>query len=167
MFCSSRNFLQQNSRVELESRVASRPDHRCPRATTCRRIWTLDDKSWNLARAAASTDNGGHARDSTLHLDENDCDNGPLRVIPGTHRHSRLSAAEIAAFAKDSCMTCTAPEGGARIMRPLLLHASSACVVNNLAESFTWNLLRRSCPMVCIGTTRLDANLTWTSHEHP
>jgi hypothetical protein len=44
-----------------------------------------------------------------LHLDESDCDNGPLRVIPGTHRHSRLSAAEIAAFAKDSCATAQFP----------------------------------------------------------
>jgi ectoine hydroxylase-related dioxygenase (phytanoyl-CoA dioxygenase family) len=27
-----------------------------------------------------------------LHFDESDYDNGPLRVIPGTHRHGRLSA---------------------------------------------------------------------------
>lgn len=65
-----------------------------------------------------------------LHLDESDCDNGPLRVIPGTHRHGRLSATEIAAFAKNNCVTCTVPEGGALVIRPLVLHASSACVVN-------------------------------------
>jgi len=65
-----------------------------------------------------------------LHLDESDSDNGPLRVIPGTHRHGRLSAPEVAAFAKNECVTCLVPEGGALLMRPLLLHASSGCVVN-------------------------------------
>jgi ectoine hydroxylase-related dioxygenase (phytanoyl-CoA dioxygenase family) len=65
-----------------------------------------------------------------LHLDESDRDNGPLRVLAGTHRNCRLSAVEIAAFAKNDCVTCTVPEGGALLMRPLLLHASSACVVN-------------------------------------
>ena len=65
-----------------------------------------------------------------LHLDENDCNNGPLRAMPDTHRRGRLSAVEIAAFAKNNCVTCTVPEGGALIMRPVLLHASSACVVN-------------------------------------
>jgi ectoine hydroxylase-related dioxygenase (phytanoyl-CoA dioxygenase family) len=65
-----------------------------------------------------------------LHLDESDSDNGPLRVIPGTHKHGRLSAPEIAAFAKSNCVTCLVPEGGALVMRPLLLHASSACIVN-------------------------------------
>jgi ectoine hydroxylase-related dioxygenase (phytanoyl-CoA dioxygenase family) len=65
-----------------------------------------------------------------LHLDESDSDNGPLRVIPRTHRHGRLSAPEIVAFAKNVCVTCLVPEGGALLMRPLLLHASSACVAN-------------------------------------
>jgi len=65
-----------------------------------------------------------------LHLDESDSDNGPLRVIPGTHKHGRLSGTEIAVFAKSNCVTCLVPEGGALVMRPLLLHASSACVVN-------------------------------------
>jgi Phytanoyl-CoA dioxygenase (PhyH) len=130
MFRSSRNFLQQNQTVKLEGRVASGPDHRCSRATPCHWFWTLDDKSWNLACAAPVRDHDRHARDSVLHLDESDCDNGPLRVIPGTHRHRRLYATEIAAFAKNNCVTCTVPEGGALVMRPLVLHASSACVVN-------------------------------------
>jgi len=65
-----------------------------------------------------------------LHLDESDFDNGPLRVIPGTHRCGRLSAPEIATFVKSDCATCLVPAGGALLMRPLLLHASSACVVN-------------------------------------
>jgi len=50
--------------------------------------------------------------------------------MPDTHRRGRLSAAEIAALAKNNCVTCTVPEGGALVMRPLLLHASSARLVN-------------------------------------
>jgi ectoine hydroxylase-related dioxygenase (phytanoyl-CoA dioxygenase family) len=63
-----------------------------------------------------------------LHLDECDADNGPLRVLPGTHRHGRLSSE---AIAEQRCLAsevlCTSPRGGALLMKPLLLHASSPC----------------------------------------
>lgn len=62
-----------------------------------------------------------------LHLDDSAPDNGPLRVLPGSHRHGRLSAEQIAALDKGSVVTCSVPSGGALLMRPLLLHASSAC----------------------------------------
>lgn len=62
-----------------------------------------------------------------LHLDESALDNGPLRVVPGSHRKGRLSAAEVAGWAKSDAVTCTVPKGGAILMRPLLLHASSTC----------------------------------------
>jgi len=64
-----------------------------------------------------------------LHLDESEHDNGPLRVIAGSHGDGRLSAEEIARWQKGNCVTCVVPKGGALLMRPLLLHASSACVV--------------------------------------
>lgn len=64
-----------------------------------------------------------------LHLDESGIDNGPLRVIAGSHHKGRLSAAQIANWNKEPAVTCIVPKGGALIMRPLLLHASSACVV--------------------------------------
>ena len=63
-----------------------------------------------------------------LHLDESGLDNGPLRVIAGSHKEGRLSAEEIARSEKGSCVICAVPRGGALLMRPLLLHASSACV---------------------------------------
>jgi ectoine hydroxylase-related dioxygenase (phytanoyl-CoA dioxygenase family) len=63
-----------------------------------------------------------------LHLDESGLDNGPLRVIAGSHKEGRLSAEEIARSEKGNCVTCAVPSGGALLMRPLLLHASSACV---------------------------------------
>jgi len=62
-----------------------------------------------------------------LHLDESGPENGPLRVIPASHRAGRLSAEEISEWNKQNSVTCTVPRGGALAMRPLLLHASSAC----------------------------------------
>jgi ectoine hydroxylase-related dioxygenase (phytanoyl-CoA dioxygenase family) len=63
-----------------------------------------------------------------LHLDECDASNGPLRVIPGTHCHGRLSSEAIAEQrGLASEVLCTAPRGGALLMKPLLLHASSPC----------------------------------------
>jgi ectoine hydroxylase-related dioxygenase (phytanoyl-CoA dioxygenase family) len=64
-----------------------------------------------------------------LHLDESETDNGPLRVIAGSHREGRLSAERIGSCDKERSVTCTVPKGGALVMRPLLLHASSACAV--------------------------------------
>ena len=63
-----------------------------------------------------------------LHLDESAAENGPLRVIAGSHKHGRLSAHQVANLQKSNCVTCIVPKGGALLMRPLLLHASSACV---------------------------------------
>lgn len=64
-----------------------------------------------------------------LHLDESGPDNGPLRVIPGSHRQGRLSEERVSAWPKTGSVVCTVPQGGALLMRPLLLHSSSACVV--------------------------------------
>lgn len=66
-----------------------------------------------------------------LHLDESGQDNGPLRVIPGSHLKGRLSAEQIVGWDKASAVTCIVPKGGALVMRPLLLHASSACAALN------------------------------------
>jgi ectoine hydroxylase-related dioxygenase (phytanoyl-CoA dioxygenase family) len=64
-----------------------------------------------------------------LHLDESGPDNGPLRVIPASHKEGRLSAEQLASCPKADAVTCIFPCGGALLMRPLLLHASSSCVV--------------------------------------
>jgi len=64
-----------------------------------------------------------------LHIDESRIDNGPLRVIAGSHGKGRLSAEQIGNWNKETCVTCTVPKGGALVMRPLLLHASSSCAI--------------------------------------
>jgi ectoine hydroxylase-related dioxygenase (phytanoyl-CoA dioxygenase family) len=63
-----------------------------------------------------------------LHLDESGSDNGPLRVLPGSHKQGRLSVEKVVEWQKAKSVVCTVARGGALLMRPLLLHASSACV---------------------------------------
>ena len=61
-----------------------------------------------------------------VHLDECGPDNGPLRVIPGSHRAGILSSDEIDARRdRGPETTVCVPCGGLLMMRPLLLHASS------------------------------------------
>lgn len=61
-----------------------------------------------------------------LHLDDSVAENGPLRVLPGTHRMGVLDDAAIHDLAQkitpDECMV---PRGGVLAMRPLTVHASS------------------------------------------
>lgn len=61
-----------------------------------------------------------------LHVDDSGEDNGPLRVVPGSHRLGRLRSFDQAAMreGRDE-VACTAPRGGVVAMKPLLLHASS------------------------------------------
>ena len=63
-----------------------------------------------------------------LHLDESNEANGPLRVIPGSHGLGCLSPLEIETWKEHQSVTCTVPKGGAILMRPLLVHASSCCL---------------------------------------
>jgi Phytanoyl-CoA dioxygenase (PhyH) len=61
-----------------------------------------------------------------IHIDRCGEDDGPLRVIAGSHHRGRFSAAGIAAIRQEHAETlCTGDRGSAIVMRPLLLHASS------------------------------------------
>ncbi len=61
-----------------------------------------------------------------LHFDDSTLENGPLRVLPGTHLVDILDDAAIHQFAADSsAFDCLVPKGGVLAMRPLILHASS------------------------------------------
>jgi ectoine hydroxylase-related dioxygenase (phytanoyl-CoA dioxygenase family) len=61
-----------------------------------------------------------------IHLDASTPDNGPLRVIPGSHRDGVLTDAEVFDRAKRSSpVDVLVGKGGVLAMRPLLIHASS------------------------------------------
>jgi len=61
-----------------------------------------------------------------INLDNCGPDDGPLRVLPGSHTGGLLSDSQINAMPKDSQVVCIAIRGDAILMRPLLVHASSA-----------------------------------------
>ncbi len=61
-----------------------------------------------------------------VHVDDCFAENGPLRVVPGSHRRGKLSAADAAELRSSlGEKECLAVKGDALLMRPLLLHASS------------------------------------------
>ncbi len=61
-----------------------------------------------------------------VHLDDCAVSDGPLRVVPGSHLHGLLTPEEAVALRQAGTeVACTAPRGGALVLRPLLLHASS------------------------------------------
>ena len=65
-----------------------------------------------------------------LHLDDCPAENGALRVLAGSHLDGKVSERMIQQVAeRPDAVTCTMKRGGALIMRPLLIHASSASTI--------------------------------------
>ncbi len=61
-----------------------------------------------------------------LHVDDSREDNGPLRVLPGTHTLGVLTEADTERLVREiPAVDCLVPSGGVVAMRPLILHASS------------------------------------------
>jgi hypothetical protein len=61
-----------------------------------------------------------------VHLDASTPENGPLRVVPGSHHAGVLSDEEVFRMAREHPpVECIVGRGGVLAMRPLLIHASS------------------------------------------
>lgn len=61
-----------------------------------------------------------------VHLDDSTSENGPLRVLPGTHTLGVLTDEQIHTLSeKVAEVECPVPCGGVLAMRPLIVHASS------------------------------------------
>lgn len=64
-----------------------------------------------------------------VHLDDSKAENGPLRVIPGSHREGVLTDDHVFRKARESAaVDCIIRRGGVLRMRPLLIHASSKSI---------------------------------------
>lgn len=75
--------------------------------------------SWALSRIVALR----------IHLDPSKRENGPLRVIPGSHSNGVLADEHVFEIARTSAaVDCLVPGGGVLAMRPLLIHSSSKSV---------------------------------------
>ena len=61
-----------------------------------------------------------------VHLDDSTAENGPLRVLPGTHKMGVLSDDETHKLAEQvTSIDCLVPRAGILAMCPLIVHASS------------------------------------------
>jgi ectoine hydroxylase-related dioxygenase (phytanoyl-CoA dioxygenase family) len=61
-----------------------------------------------------------------IHLDNSTADNGPLRVLPATHKMGVLNDDAIHKLAEEvTSVDCLVPRGGVLAMRPMIVHASS------------------------------------------
>jgi len=61
-----------------------------------------------------------------VHLDDSNPENGPLRVLPGTHMSGVLTDDVIHDLSlRIQSVNCPVPKGGVLAMRPLVVHASS------------------------------------------
>ena len=66
-----------------------------------------------------------------IHIDASLDRNGPLRVVPGSHKRGVMSAAQISQTVHEvPSRTCVVGRGGVLAMRPLLLHSSSKATDN-------------------------------------
>jgi hypothetical protein len=89
-----------------------------------------------------------------IHIDDCAEDNGALRVIPGSHRRGRIPEEEIPALRAESMeRVCPVGTGGALLMRPLLLHASSTSRVPR----------HRRVVHIDFASVRLPSGIRWPS----
>ena len=87
-----------------------------------------------------------------LHVDDCTLDDGPLHVVPGSHRDGRLDDdAAVARRDAHGTVACPVPRGSAMLMRPLLLHASSKAA----------GASRRRVLQFLFGPPRLPLGLAW------
>jgi hypothetical protein len=66
-----------------------------------------------------------------FHLDDTPASNGALHVIPGSHRHGRISAEDIGRQTSAAEVVCECHAGDVLLMSPLLLHSSRRSLAPN------------------------------------
>jgi len=113
---SSRNWLvalHQDLSIPVAERAADAP---CKAWSEKEGTWFCQPPADFLAQLVAVR----------VHLDDSTEANGPLRVVPGSHRLGRIASHEVAAHRRRlGEVACVAPRRSLVAMRPLLLHASS------------------------------------------
>ncbi len=82
-----------------------------------------------------------------IHLDDDSPTNGPLRVIPGSHRSGRLDVeASRRELERGTPVPCLIPRGAPLAMRTFLLRSSSAAEYPVIVGCYTWNSRQSVCP---------------------
>jgi len=89
--------------------------------------WSQKEGVWHVQPPASVLERMIAIR---LHLDPCGPQNGPVRVLPGSHRAGKLRESEYEGWrARVEERPCLAAAGDLLLMRPLLLHASSPATV--------------------------------------
>jgi hypothetical protein len=118
---ASRNWLvalHQDLSIPVAERVADAP---------CK-AWSEKEGGWFCQPPTAFLTQLVAVR---VHLDDSTEANGPLRVVPGSHRLGRIATSEVAQHRRSlGEVACVAPRRAAVAMRPLVLHASSKSISN-------------------------------------
>lgn len=116
--------------------------------------WTRKAGVWHVQPPISILENMLSVR---IHLDDCGESNGALRVLPGTHRLGRLTAEQISEQQRSATsVSCAVQRGGVVLMRPLLLHASSAASQAS----------HRRVIHIDYASTQLDGGLQWSTTVH-
>lgn len=82
-----------------------------------------------------------------LHLDDCDESSGAMRVVRGSHEYGRLPEDCIEQFTRYDVTRCVVPKGGLMVLRPLLLHASSAATTPGSRRVIQLDFCARNLPL--------------------
>ena len=87
--------------------------------------WGPWSRKAGIAYANAPTEALSRIIALRVHLDASTSDNGPLRIVSGSHSMGVMSEEEVLAFATGRhYVDCLVSQGGVLAMRPLLMHSS-------------------------------------------
>ncbi|HTI68915.1 MAG TPA: phytanoyl-CoA dioxygenase family protein [Candidatus Limnocylindria bacterium] len=115
--------------------------------------WSQKEGVWHVCPPASVLD---HMVTLRLHLDNCAAVNGPLRVLPGSHRLGVLSVSQVTEMkVAIAPFICLARAGDVLAMKPLLLHASSPAEVPSHRRVLHVEYARRPLP----------GGLEWASAE--
>jgi Phytanoyl-CoA dioxygenase (PhyH) len=130
----AREWLSRHPALNSLAQRLAQPDQ--PSPVQLIRLQAFDKSStanwfvpWHQDRAKDGTERPLAALAQTvalrIHLDDCGDDNGPLEVIPGSHKSGRLDQAQIARISQHTApLLCLAARGDIVAMRPLLVHRS-------------------------------------------
>ena len=92
-----------------------------------------------------------------LHLDDSNEENGPLRVIPGSHKSGRISDDRIAAWREYPSVACIVPKGARFYCDPCCCTLRQRALSQSTAELYIWNSVPTNCLVGWSGTTEFEA----------
>lgn len=113
--------------------------------------WSLKEDGWYVQPPVAVLEQLVAVR---VHLDACGAEDGPLYVVPGSHRLGVIPSAAVAAM-RGGERVCLAAAGDALVMRPLLLHRSSKST----------GVSRRRVLHFLFGPASLPGGLEWRVRE--